>query len=109
MLAYSLFYLAMCLGKWYTANVLSPRDDMMGFELKGDVTVDDFYNQVGVFVTIPMILAAALGGLYEYLWKLRENMTDVHVCSATKSQVSVVRRLQSMFSFHFRPLQGLLP
>lgn len=75
-LAYSIFYLAMCLGRWYAANILSTTEEKLELELQEDLSVRDLDNQVAIFVGMSVILAAALGGLYEALWELRENETE---------------------------------
>ena len=69
MLGWSLFYLAMSLGKWYEAEILT---DELEFKLPGDVEIRSSYNQKFIFLGLPTVLAAALGGVYEAIWKRRE-------------------------------------
>lgn len=69
MLGWALFYLAMSFGKWYEGEVL---DDQLDYELNGDTEIRSSYNQRFLFIGMPIVLAAALGGVYEAIWKRRE-------------------------------------
>lgn len=110
MLAYSIFYLAVCLGEWYAATIFSPTEDTFGFQLREDATARDLDNQIVTFVGAPIILAAALGGLYEALWKLRECRTKtLPALSAAggASGASLWHQIRSIPRFKFRPVIGL--
>lgn len=113
MLAYALFFLAMCLGKWYSEEVI---DDQFEYVLRGtELKIGDFYNQIVVFTALPVILAAALGGVYEALWKLRESKGKIvgvtgNDAQATGQPLSCMGTLKSILHFQFRPLPaGLSP
>lgn len=68
-LGWVLFHLAMSLGKWYDAEIL---DEQLEFKLPGDVKIYSFFNEKFLFIGLPIVLAAALGGVYEAIWNQRE-------------------------------------
>lgn len=105
-LAYSIFYLAMCLGRWYAANILSTTEEKLELELQEDLSIRDLDNQVAIFVGMSVILAAALGGLYEALWELRENETGRPIGDSKARGTSVTNRLRSILRFQFKPVIG---
>lgn len=107
-LAYSIFYLAMCLGRWYAANILSTTEEKLELELLEDLSVRDLDNQVAIFVGMSVILAAALGGLYEALWELRENEIGRPILDSTIARgISLTSRLRSILRFQFKPVIGV--
>lgn len=59
MLGYAIFYLVMFLGKWYESEVMN---DQLDFMLHGDLEIRSSYSQKFLFVGLPIILSAALGG-----------------------------------------------
>lgn len=79
MLGYSLFYLAMFIGKWYESTILV--DDELKIVLdsedadgdgREDLYIKHSDTSKFVFIALPILVAAALGGVYEALWKRRE-------------------------------------
>lgn len=109
MLGYGLFYLAMCFGKWYSRTVFNSGEDILTYTIDGDVEIGDFYNQIVIFAVLPVILSAALGGLYECLWKKR----DIERSNSNSAQLSTppswFKILQSAVHYKFRPLAQFSP
>ncbi|CAN0251512.1 unnamed protein product, partial [Scytosiphon promiscuus] len=79
LLGYSLFYLAMFIGKWYESTIL-PNDELKMVLDSADADADgseDLYIKHSdtskfIFIGLPILFAAVLGGVYEALWKRRE-------------------------------------
>lgn len=112
MLAYGLFYQAMYFGKWYSEKVLPFEDDQLAYKISGDVQVGNFYHQTILFAAVPVILAAALGGLYEALWKKREAKRITCSTGGEQEGASSVAWLKSFHSivhYKFRPLGQYSP
>lgn len=106
LLAYSLFFLAMSLGSWYNENVFtSMRHNRGNIDLE-EVTFYEFYNQVALFIALPVVLAAALGGLYEALWKLRENRGKVPIGKPDPGSNSVMSQVHDMIRYQLKPSIG---
>lgn len=79
MLGYSLFYLAMFIGKWYESTILIDDELKMVLDSEDadadgseDVYIKHSDTSKFVFIGLPILLSAALGGVYEALWKRRE-------------------------------------
>ena len=68
-LGYGVFYLAMHLSDWYDINVL---DDQLEYTFGNDIRMGSSTTERFLFLAMPIVLAAALGGLYEAVWKRRE-------------------------------------
>ncbi|CAN0251449.1 unnamed protein product, partial [Scytosiphon promiscuus] len=74
LLGYSLFYLAMFIGKWYESTIL-PNDELKMVLDSADADADgseDLYIKHSdtskfIFIGLPILFAAALGGVYEAL------------------------------------------
>lgn len=110
MLSWGVFFLAMKLGKWYEGEVL---DDQLEYQLTDNVKIGGFYNQLVLFVAMPIILSAALGGVYEALWKRREIRAKLDTPkdgedSAGKSP-GIFALLHSFVHYKFRPLGQYAP
>lgn len=104
LIAFSIFFLAMCLGGWFEANILSSCEKGLGFELgRRDFLVRKLDTQVVAFVSMPVVLAAALGGLYEALWKLRETEGKA-TCKSWGN--SAMNQFRTVLRFQFRPVIG---
>ena len=68
-LGYGVFYLTMHLSDWYYINVI---DDQLEYTFGNDIKMWSFNTGQFLFLAMPIVLAAALGGLYEAVWKRRE-------------------------------------
>lgn len=108
LLAVSGLYLAMSLGTWYASKIFSPDDETLEFEVEEGMIIRDLDNQVVTFVAMPVILAAALGGVYEALWSLRENEIETPPGDDIKSQAtsSSTCHLRHFLRYQFRPIIG---
>ena len=110
MLSWALFYLAMSFGKWYEGEVL---DDQLDYKLNGDTEIRSSYNQRFLFIGMPIVLAAALGGVYEAIWKRREiraklaGPQDGEELKTENSGVSTF--LHASVHYKFRPLGQYAP
>lgn len=110
MLGWGVFYLAIKLAKWYEAQVI---DDQMEYKLASDLEIGSFYNQLVVFVGMPIVLAAALGGVYEAIWKRRELRAKLATPrdgedNAVESP-GIFAFLHSFVHYKFRPLGQYAP
>ncbi|CAM9161198.1 unnamed protein product, partial [Sphacelaria rigidula] len=110
MLSWGVFYLAIKLAKWYEAQVI---DDQMEYKLASDLEIGSFYNQLVVFVGMPIVLAAALGGVYEAIWKRRELRAKLATPrdgedNAVESP-GIFAFLHSFVHYKFRPLGQYAP
>lgn len=104
MLAWGVFYLAMSMGKWYEEDVL---DDQLEYKLNGDLEIRSSYNQRFLFLGLPFVLSAALGGVYEAIWKRREinaKSAGPHDGETTAESPGVLSVLHSATHYKFRPL-----
>lgn len=122
MLAYTGFYLAMFIGKWYEATILA--DDELEMVLdSGDADGDgsaDLYIRHSdtskfVFIGVPFMLAAALGGVYEALWKRQEIKSINKKSSPTvdgqelDNQPGIFAFLKNVVHYQYRPLGQYSP
>lgn len=85
-LAYSLFYLAMTRGKWYRENFFA--NDELALELNEDIQLRNSHAQVALFLLLFPVIAAALGGIYEAVWKNREGAQTIRDSSNKSVDVS---------------------
>ena len=114
MLGWALFYLAMSLGKWYEAEILT---DELEFKLPGDLEIRSSYNQRFLFIGMPIVLAAALGGVYEAIWKRRELRRSSKVATSLRDgeetrpedDLGVCAFLHGVMHYKFRPLGRYSP
>lgn len=98
----TLFYLAMFIGKWYEAEL--PGEEL-GFMLKGDLEIRSSYVEKFLWIGMPIVVAAALGGLYEAIWKQREVKTiDTSESEGVSKTPGFIHTLQSIIHLKFRPL-----
>lgn len=105
-LGYSLFYLAMSLGKWYEANIL---DNELEMSMKGDLEIRSSYNEKFVFIGLPIILSAALGGVYEAIWKHREVNARKSTPATSRSPPGLFAVLHNAMQYKFKPLGQYSP
>lgn len=107
-LAYALFHLAMHFGKWYGENLEEGETglDRLAFVLSGEgedeILIRTSRAQLFLFLACPIIVAAALGGVYEALWLTREANAPTSP-AATKTS-GVCAKLHSVIHTKFRPL-----
>ena len=112
MLGWSMFYLAMSLGKWYEAEIMT---DELEFKLHGDLEIRSSYSQRFLFIGMPIVLAAALGGLYEAIWKRRELRASRAATGPEDGDDSeiegdgVFNLLHGIIHYKFRPLGQYSP
>lgn len=112
-LGYGLFYLAMHLSDWYDLHIL---DDQLEYIMGDDISVRSSHNQRFLFITGPIVLAAALGGLYEAVWKRREILASKITREArdgeqqdAEQRRGVLALLHSIVHWKFRPLGQYAP
>lgn len=109
MLGYSLFYLAMYFGKWYEAEILTD----FAMTLKEDLKLYSAYNEIIIFISLPMILSAALGGVYEAIWKHREANASKSArgkpAGALHTTSSFLTLLHNAMHYQFKPLGQYSP
>lgn len=107
-LAYGLFHLAMHFGKWYGENMEEGEEglDRLAFVLSGEgedeILIRTSRAQLFLFLACPIIVAAALGGVYEALWLSREAKAPTS-SEATKSN-GICATVHSIIHTQFRPL-----
>lgn len=109
-LAYSLFHVAMHAGKWFDENLVREEGEdglnNLAFVLSGEgddeIYIRDSRGQLFFFLACPIIVAAALGGVYEALWLKREAKALAN-SDATKTN-GICAKLHSIMHFKFRPL-----
>lgn len=107
-LGYALFHLAMHFGKWYGENLEEGDEglDTLAFVLSGEgddeITIRTSRVQLFFFLACPIVVAAALGGVYEALWLTREAKALEH-SEATKAN-GIFAKLHSVVHTQFRPL-----
>lgn len=110
-LGYCLFYLIMHLSVWYDINVL---DDQLEFTFGDDIRIRSSTNERFMFLAMPIVLAAALGGLYEAVWKRREILasklgTRGEGEQSEAERPGVLALLHSIVHSKFRPLGQYAP
>eukprot|EP00752_Nemacystus_decipiens_P008264 g7389.t2 len=119
----------MFIGKWYEATILANDELEMvldSTDADGDDSPDLYIRHSDtskfVFVGLPVILAAALGGLYEALWKRREissaggsgiksggNNTGVEVQEDVDDKPGILAFLHNVVHYQYRPLGRYSP
>ncbi|CAM9615270.1 unnamed protein product, partial [Ectocarpus sp. 12 AP-2014] len=109
LLGYALFHLAMHFGKWYGENFEDTDDGLqhLEFVMQGEGTDDELKirtsrGQLFLFLASPIILAAALGGVYEALWLSREAKAG-DAAEASKAG-GFLATIHSIMHCQFRPL-----
>lgn len=119
----TLFFFLMSPGKWYKENIFP--NFQLEVELEpGGATISHYHNQRGVFLFMPIMVAAALGGIYEAIWKARErrdhklgvgrgsggsSVVSGESEHAEKSTTSPFALLHSVIHYQFRPLGCFSP
>lgn len=109
-LLYSLFYLAMARGKWYRERFFA--DDELEFDITSETPMRSSHNQRAIFLLLFPVVVAALGGIYEAVWKYREGKAmEDHGGPASSSSParSFLKALNSAIHLHFRPLGKYSP
>ena len=105
MLGWSLFHVGVSLSKWYEAEILA---DELDFDLPGELKIYSFYTEKFLFLGLPVVLAAALGGVYEAIWKWRElsaRPTGPEDGQETKKESpGVFTVLHGVMHYKFRPV-----
>lgn len=107
-LSYGLFHLAMHFGKWYGENLEEGDDglDHLAFVLSGEgddeILVRTSRVQLFFFLACPIIVSAALGGVYEALWLSRESKAPTS--SEASKTGGVLAKLHGVMHTQFRPL-----
>lgn len=107
-LGYGLFHLAMHHGKWYGENLEEGDNglDKLAFVLSGEgedeILIRTSRGQLFFFLACPIILAAALGGVYEALWLTRE--AKAPETSDATATVGICGWMHSIMHTKFRPL-----
>lgn len=106
-LAYGLFHLAMHFGKWYGENLEEGDNglDKLAFVLSGEgedeILIRTSRAQLFFFLACPIILAAALGGVYEALWLTRE--AKAPATSDATGSPGICGTVHSIMHTQFRP------
>eukprot|EP00903_Cladosiphon_okamuranus_P013765 g12813.t1 len=125
LMAWSLFYLAMFIGKWYESTIL-PNDELemvldssdANFDGKPDLYIRHSDTSKFVFIGLPIVGAAALGGLYEALWKRREisstaaggrNSAGVQVQEEVEDRPGICAFLHNVVHYQYKPLGRFSP
>lgn len=122
MLAYAGFYLAMFIGKWYESTIL-PNDELEmvldSADADGDGKMDLYirHSQTSkfVFIGLPFMFAAALGGIYEALWKKQEIKSVTNGSSTNSSGTNpdnkpgIFATLTKAVHYQYRPLGQYSP
>lgn len=107
-LAYGLFHLAMHFGKWYGENLEEAENGLEGLEFvlsgEGDdeILIRNSRGQLFFFLACPIIMAAALGGVYEALWLTREAKAPASSEATTTN--GILAKIHSVIHTQFRPL-----
>lgn len=104
----TLLWLAGHCGEWFMHHVANSQDGALGYNL-GAVLIKSSYNQVALFVTVPVILATALGGVYQSMWVQAERAAavDKHPLLEWRKQMMCIPR--DILQFHLRPLGSFSP
>lgn len=78
---------------------------------RGDLYIGHSDNSKFVFIGLPIILSAALGGCYEALWKRREiastrsgSRTSVEVEEEEDNRPGILAFLHNVVHYQYRPL-----
>lgn len=119
MLAYAGFYLAMFIGKWYESTILANDELEMvldSADADGDGRADLYIRHSDtskfVFIGVPFILAAALGGAYEALWK-RQEIRSINKGSSTVEDLDnrpgILAFVKNVIHYQYRPLGRYSP
>lgn len=108
LLGYGLFHLAFHFGKWYDEKFQDEGEGglaELAFVLSGEgddeILIRNSRAQLFFFLACPIVLAAALGGVYEALWMSREAKA---ASSEAPTTTSLFSRLHSLVHLQFRPL-----
>lgn len=107
-LLYSLFYLAMARGKWYRERFFA--NDELDYDITSKADMSTSHNQRALFLLLFPVIAAALGGIYEAVWKNSEGKATEDGSTASPSPVqSFCKGLNSVIHLQFRPLGNFSP
>lgn len=123
MLAYAGFYMAMFIGKWYEATILADDELKIVFDSadadadgKEDLYISHSQTSKFVFIGLPILFAAALGGVYEALWKKQEiksigssNTTTGGDDAALDNRPGIFATLKNVIHYQYRPLGQYSP
>lgn len=123
MLAYAGFYMAMFIGKWYEATILA--DDELKIVLDSADTDGDGRENLYishsmtsrfVFIGLPFLFAAALGGVYEALWKKQEikSVASGGAAGAAAEEIldnrpGIFATIKNAIHYQYRPLGQYSP
>lgn len=109
-LLYSVFYLAMTRGKWYHRERFFANDEL-DYDITSEADMSTSHNQRALFLLLFPVIAAALGGIYEAVWKNSEGKAteeDGLPASSSPAQ-SFLEAFKSIVHLQFRPLGRFSP
>ncbi|CBN80509.1 ferric reductase [Ectocarpus siliculosus] len=108
-LLYSVFYLAMARGTWYREHFFV--NDELDYDISSGANMSTSQNQRALFLLLLPVVAAALGGIYQAVWKYREGKAtqDGLPASSSSKVQSFLKAYNSIIHFQFRPLGKLSP
>lgn len=107
-LLYSLFYLAMTRGKWYRERFFA--NDELDYDITSEANMSTSHNQRALFLLLFPVIAAALGGIYEAVWKNSEGKATEYGSTTSPSPAqSILKGLNSVIKLQFRPLGNFSP
>jgi len=107
-LLYSVFYLAMTRGKWYRERFFA--NDELDYDITSEADMSTSHNQRALFLVLFPVIAAALGGIYEAVWKNSEgNATEDGSTASSSPAQSCLSALNSVIRLQFRPLGKFSP
>eukprot|EP00752_Nemacystus_decipiens_P015662 g13976.t1 len=125
LMLWSLFYLAITFSTWYESTILPNGElevvlDSTDADLDGspDLYIGHWYTSIVVFLTLPIVATAALGGLYEALWKRREISSAGRSTSSNGSveaeeeggnRPGIFAFLHNVVHYQYRPLGKYSP
>lgn len=104
-LLYSLFYLAMTRGKWYRERFFA--NDELDYDITSEADMSTSHNQRALFLVLFPVIAAAVGGFYEAVWKYREG--KLNDASTSSPSQTFIFTLRSIVHWNFRPLGRFSP
>lgn len=106
-LLYSLFYLAMTRGKWYRERFFA--NDELDYDISSEANMRTSHNQRALFLVLFPVIAAALGGFYEAVWKHSEGKSKDGATPNLSPARSIFSNVTSIVHFNFRPLGRFSP
>lgn len=107
-LLYSLFYLAMARGKWYRERFFA--NDELDYDIDSKSDMSTSHNQRALFLVLFPVIAAALGGIYEALWKYSEGKaTQDGLPTSSSPAQRFLKAVDGIIHLQFRPLGKFSP